>query len=101
MGGVCFGAGLGITIFGIMYMFIHDGMVHRRFPVSSSTLSQELQFSNLPFLLILNLLVCIGMCTCPSWGSRVKSFTVEAQLSEGWRFRWDQLQTSHTSNAVQ
>ena len=33
MGGVCFGAGLGITIFGIMYMFIHDGMVHRRFPV--------------------------------------------------------------------
>ena len=33
MGGVCFGAGLGITLFGIMYMFIHDGMVHRRFPV--------------------------------------------------------------------
>ena len=34
MGGVSFGAGLGITLFGIMYMFIHDGMVHRRFPVS-------------------------------------------------------------------
>ena len=33
MGGVCFGAGLGITLFGIMYMFIHDGLVHRRFPV--------------------------------------------------------------------
>lgn len=33
LGGVCFGAGLGITLFGIMYMFIHDGLVHRRFPV--------------------------------------------------------------------
>lgn len=32
-GGLCFGAGLGITIFGIMYMFIHDGLVHKRFPV--------------------------------------------------------------------
>lgn len=32
-GGLCFGAGLGITLFGIMYMFIHDGLVHRRFPV--------------------------------------------------------------------
>ncbi|EFJ41365.1 beta-carotene hydroxylase chloroplast precursor [Volvox carteri f. nagariensis] len=32
-GGVCFGAGLGITLFGIMYMFFHDGLVHRRFPV--------------------------------------------------------------------
>lgn len=32
-GGICFGAGLGITLFGIMYMFIHDGMVHKRFPV--------------------------------------------------------------------
>jgi beta-carotene 3-hydroxylase len=29
LGGVCFGAGLGITLFGIMYMFIHDGLVHR------------------------------------------------------------------------
>jgi len=32
-GGLCFGAGLGITLFGIMYMFVHDGLVHRRFPV--------------------------------------------------------------------
>ena len=31
--GLCFGAGLGITLFGISYMFIHDGLVHRRFPV--------------------------------------------------------------------
>ncbi len=28
-GGLCFGAGLGITLFGIMYMFVHDGLVHR------------------------------------------------------------------------
>ena len=27
------GAGLGITVFGIAYMFVHDGLVHRRFPV--------------------------------------------------------------------
>lgn len=33
VGGLCFGAGLGITLFGIMYMFIHDGLVHKRFPV--------------------------------------------------------------------
>jgi len=32
-GGICFGAGLGITLFGIAYMFIHDGLVHRRFGV--------------------------------------------------------------------
>ena len=32
-GGLCFGAGLGITLFGIMYMFVHDGLVHKRFPV--------------------------------------------------------------------
>lgn len=32
-GSLCFGAGLGITLFGIMYMFIHDGLVHKRFPV--------------------------------------------------------------------
>ncbi|MEW5307763.1 MAG: hypothetical protein WDW36_010139 [Sanguina aurantia] len=31
-GAGCFGAGLGITLYGIAYMFIHDGMVHRRFP---------------------------------------------------------------------
>ncbi len=28
-GGLCFGAGLGITLFGIMYMFLHDGVVHK------------------------------------------------------------------------
>lgn len=32
-GGMCYGAGLGITLFGIAYMFIHDGLIHRRFPV--------------------------------------------------------------------
>ena len=32
-GGICFGLGLGITLFGISYMFVHDGMIHRRFPV--------------------------------------------------------------------
>lgn len=32
-GSLCFGAGLGITLFGIAYMFVHDGLVHRRFPV--------------------------------------------------------------------
>jgi len=32
-GGLCYGAGLGITLFGMAYMFIHDGLVHRRFPV--------------------------------------------------------------------
>ncbi|KAK3252566.1 Phospholipase A2 crotoxin acid subunit CA [Cymbomonas tetramitiformis] len=30
--GCCFGAGLGITIYGMAYMFVHDGLVHRRFP---------------------------------------------------------------------
>ncbi|KAG2482852.1 hypothetical protein HYH03_018243 [Edaphochlamys debaryana] len=33
LGGICFGAGLGITLFGMSYMFFHDGLVHRRFPV--------------------------------------------------------------------
>ena len=33
VGGLCFGAGLGITLFGISYMFVHDGLVHKRFPV--------------------------------------------------------------------
>jgi beta-carotene 3-hydroxylase len=28
-GGLSFGAGLGITLFGIMYMFLHDGLVHK------------------------------------------------------------------------
>lgn len=31
--GLCFGAGLGITVFGMAYVFVHDGLVHRRFPV--------------------------------------------------------------------
>ncbi|XP_038907153.1 beta-carotene 3-hydroxylase, chloroplastic-like isoform X2 [Benincasa hispida] len=31
--GLCFGAGLGITVFGMAYMFVHDGLVHRRFPL--------------------------------------------------------------------
>ncbi|XP_076926651.1 beta-carotene hydroxylase 2, chloroplastic-like [Bidens hawaiensis] len=31
--GLCFGAGLGITVFGMAYMFVHDGLVHRRFQV--------------------------------------------------------------------
>ncbi|XP_040378231.1 beta-carotene 3-hydroxylase, chloroplastic-like isoform X2 [Oryza brachyantha] len=31
--GLSFGAGLGITLFGMAYMFVHDGLVHRRFPV--------------------------------------------------------------------
>lgn len=25
--------GLGITMFGMAYMFVHDGLVHKRFPV--------------------------------------------------------------------
>ena len=33
VGGVCFGVGLGITLFGMAYMFVHDGLVHKRFPV--------------------------------------------------------------------
>ena len=33
IGGLCFGLGLGITLFGISYMFVHDGLVHKRFPV--------------------------------------------------------------------
>ncbi|CAK9185069.1 unnamed protein product [Ilex paraguariensis] len=31
--GLCFGAGLGITVFGMAYMFVHDGLVHKRFAV--------------------------------------------------------------------
>ncbi|KAF9689306.1 hypothetical protein SADUNF_Sadunf01G0078500 [Salix dunnii] len=31
--GLCFGADLGITVFGMAYMFVHDGLVHQRFPV--------------------------------------------------------------------
>ena len=33
VGGMCFGAGLGISLFGMSYLFIHDGLVHKRFPV--------------------------------------------------------------------
>lgn len=32
-GGICWGLGLGITLYGMMYMFVHDGLVHKRFPV--------------------------------------------------------------------
>ncbi|KAJ9506738.1 hypothetical protein QJQ45_006012 [Haematococcus lacustris] len=32
LGAACFGAGLGITLYGMAYMFVHDGLVHRRFP---------------------------------------------------------------------
>ncbi|KAF8013383.1 hypothetical protein BT93_I1280 [Corymbia citriodora subsp. variegata] len=40
--GLCFGAGLGITMFGMAYMFVHDGLVHRRFPVGP--------IANVPYL---------------------------------------------------
>ncbi|KAJ4850461.1 Phospholipase A2 crotoxin acid subunit CA [Turnera subulata] len=40
--GLCFGAGLGITLFGMAYMFVHDGLVHRRFPVGP--------IANVPYL---------------------------------------------------
>jgi beta-carotene 3-hydroxylase len=32
IGGCCFG-GLGISLFGVSYMFVHDGLVHKRFAV--------------------------------------------------------------------
>ncbi|KAL6972030.1 Phospholipase A2 crotoxin acid subunit CA [Sarracenia purpurea var. burkii] len=31
--GLCFGAGLGITVYGMAYMFVHDGLVHKRISV--------------------------------------------------------------------
>ncbi|MCL7047407.1 hypothetical protein MKW94_025440, partial [Papaver nudicaule] len=31
--GLCFGAGVRITVIGMAYMFVHDGLVHRRFSV--------------------------------------------------------------------
>ncbi|ESQ43260.1 hypothetical protein EUTSA_v10014816mg [Eutrema salsugineum] len=34
--------GLGITVFGIAYMFVHDGLVHKRFPVGP--------IANVPYL---------------------------------------------------
>lgn len=33
LGTISYASGLGITLYGNMYMFIHDGMVHKRFPV--------------------------------------------------------------------
>ncbi|KAJ7969885.1 Beta-carotene hydroxylase [Quillaja saponaria] len=39
--GLCFGTGLGITLCGIAYMFVHDGLVHKRFPVG--------HIANLPY----------------------------------------------------
>jgi beta-carotene 3-hydroxylase len=29
VGALCFGMGLGISLFGVAYMFVHDGLVHR------------------------------------------------------------------------
>nr|ACU17762.1 unknown [Glycine max] len=40
--GLCFGAGLGITVFGMAYMFVHAGLVHKRFPVGP--------IANVPYL---------------------------------------------------
>ncbi|GJS37352.1 hypothetical protein Tco_0535734 [Tanacetum coccineum] len=40
--GLCFGAGLGITVFGMAYMFVHDGLVHKRFQVGP--------IANVPYL---------------------------------------------------
>ncbi|XP_047321565.1 beta-carotene hydroxylase 2, chloroplastic-like [Impatiens glandulifera] len=37
-----FGAGLGITVFGMAYMFVHDGLVHKRFAVGP--------IANVPYL---------------------------------------------------
>ncbi|XP_068666041.1 beta-carotene 3-hydroxylase 1, chloroplastic-like [Aristolochia californica] len=33
LSGLSFGAGLGFTVYGMAYMFVHDGLVHKRFPV--------------------------------------------------------------------
>lgn len=41
-GGICWGTGLGITLYGMMYMFVHDGLVHKRFPVGP--------IANVPYL---------------------------------------------------
>ncbi|CAM8996612.1 unnamed protein product [Rhodiola kirilowii] len=40
--GLCFGVGLGVTMCGMAYMFVHDGLVHRRFPVGP--------IANVPYL---------------------------------------------------
>eukprot|EP00884_Botryococcus_braunii_P016308 jgi/Botrbrau1/3360/Bobra.0337s0001.1 len=34
-GALVFSAGLGVTIYGMSYMFVHDGLIHRRFPVGN------------------------------------------------------------------
>ncbi|XP_050266099.1 beta-carotene hydroxylase 1, chloroplastic-like isoform X1 [Quercus robur] len=40
--GLCLGLGLGLTMYGMAYMFVHDGLVHRRFPVGP--------IANVPYL---------------------------------------------------
>ncbi|KAF5184475.1 Beta-carotene hydroxylase 1 protein [Thalictrum thalictroides] len=39
---LCLGAGLGLTWLGMAYIFVHNGLVHRRFPVGS--------IANIPYL---------------------------------------------------
>ncbi|KAG6429489.1 hypothetical protein SASPL_107540 [Salvia splendens] len=52
--GLCFGAGIGITVFGIAYMFVHDGLVHRRFPVGPiAELHHTDKFNGVPYGLFL------------------------------------------------
>ncbi|KAA8533679.1 hypothetical protein F0562_031196 [Nyssa sinensis] len=67
--GLCFGAGLGITVFGMAYMFVHDGLVHKRFPVGP--------IANVPYFrrvacrssgtsicVYIYIYVCVCMCMC-------------------------------------
>eukprot|EP01025_Chloroclados_australasicus_P066294 TRINITY_DN90_c2_g1_i2.p1 TRINITY_DN90_c2_g1~~TRINITY_DN90_c2_g1_i2.p1 ORF type:complete len:855 (-),score=84.66 TRINITY_DN90_c2_g1_i2:386-2809(-) len=35
IGGLAFGAGMGISFYGILYLFVHDGLVHNRFPTGA------------------------------------------------------------------
>ncbi|KAL5989958.1 hypothetical protein ACLOJK_010853 [Asimina triloba] len=42
LSGLSFGAGLGITVYGMAYMFVHDGLIHKRFPVGP--------IANVPYL---------------------------------------------------
>ncbi|KAJ1384982.1 Fatty acid hydroxylase [Sesbania bispinosa] len=52
--GLCFGAGLGITVFGMAYMFVHDGLVHKRFPVGPiANLHHSDKFNGVPYGLFL------------------------------------------------
>ena len=53
VGGLCFGAGLGITIFGICYMFVHDGLVHKRFPTGPIAQVSPSGMFDHPLLLLL------------------------------------------------